>query len=96
MDLFVFSDDPNRQSETPTEETQSTETNTAEEITTYTDKNTIMAVQEALNKAGYSCGTPDGVAGTMTNKAIIDFKTAQGMADADSTITDALLQALGI
>ena len=29
---------------------------------TYTDKDTVKAVQEALNAAGYPCGVADGIA----------------------------------
>ena len=29
---------------------------------TYTDKETVKAVQEALNAAGYPCGVADGIA----------------------------------
>ena len=34
----------------------------AEEQKVYTDKETVQKVQEALNQAGFNCGTPDGVA----------------------------------
>ena len=62
----------------------------------YTDKDTVKKVQQALNDAGFNCGTPDGLAGKKTNQAIIDFKAANGLDDATADITDALLAALGI
>ena len=63
--------------------------------TVYTDQETVIKVQQALNDAGYNCGTPDGIAGNNTNQAIINFKAANGL-DESSDITDALLEALGI
>lgn len=65
-------------------------------VTVYTDKDTVKKVQQALNDAGYPCGTPDGLAGKKTNKAVIDFKADHGIDDASADITDALLAALGI
>ncbi len=61
----------------------------------YTDKETIRKVQEALNNAGFNCGTADGIAGNNTNSAITDFKAAKGITG-EAEITDELLTALGI
>ena len=72
--------------EVPAEETAAT---------VYTDTETVIKVQEALNAAGYDCGVADGIAGNNTNQAIINFKAANGL-DESSDITDALLTALGI
>ena len=66
------------------------------EARVYTDQETVKKVQQALNEAGFSCGTPDGVAGNMTNTAIIDFKASKGLDAGNADITDALLEALGI
>ena len=66
------------------------------EVKVYTDQETVKKVQQALNEAGFSCGTPDGVAGNMTNTAIIDFKASKGLDAGNADITDALLEALGI
>ena len=68
----------------------------AEPPVVYTDRETVKKVQQALNDAGYNCGTPDGLAGKKTNQAVIDFKAANGIDDATPDITDALLAALGI
>lgn len=65
------------------------------EGTTYTDKETVKQVQQALNDAGYNCGTPDGAAGKNTKKAISDFQAASGL-EATGEIDDALLVALGL
>ena len=37
----------------------------------YTDKDTVKKVQQALNDAGFDCGTPDGAAGKKTKNASI-------------------------
>ena len=61
----------------------------------YTDRITVRLAQEALNAAGYNCGTPDGIAGTNTEKAISDYQTANGLT-VTGTVTDELLSSLGI
>ena len=58
-------------------------------------KETIKAVQQALNEAGYDCGTPDGAAGKKTKNAITQYQTDRGMI-ATGTITEELLIALGL
>ena len=40
----------------------------------HTDTETIRQVQEALNSAGYNCGTPDGDAGANTSAAIQQYR----------------------
>lgn len=62
---------------------------------TDTDKATVKAVQQALNDAGYDCGTPDGVAGKKTAAAITAYQEANGL-EATGEIDDALLAALGL
>ncbi|HEX4694828.1 hypothetical protein [Sphingomonas sp.] len=42
-------------------------------------------VQEALNEAGFPCGTPDGVVGTNTRAAILAYRSEKGL-----TITPAI------
>lgn len=61
----------------------------------YTDKDTVKKVQQALNNAGYDCGTPDGAAGKKTKAAIKDYQNANGLT-ASGVIDDELLAALGI
>lgn len=64
-------------------------------IVTYTDADTVKRVQEALNAAGYDCGTPDGSAGNMTVGQIQKYQTDKGL-NVTGTITDELLESLGI
>ena len=59
------------------------------------DKQTVKQVQQALNDAGYNCGTPDGMAGKKTHTAISDFQAANGLS-VTGEIDEALLTALGI
>ena len=68
---------------------------TAATAAAYTDKDTVKKVQQALNDAGYNCGTPDGVAGKKTAAAITQYQTDKGL-EATGTIDDALLQAMGL
>jgi len=68
---------------------------TAALAATYTDKDTVKKVQQALNDAGYNCGTPDGVAGKKTTAAITQYQTDKGL-EVTATIDDALLEAMGI
>lgn len=67
----------------------------AKPMKTYTDSDTIKKVQEALNAAGYDCGTPDGVSGSGTKAAIEKYQTDQALT-VTGTITDELLKALGV
>ena len=64
-------------------------------MTEYTDKETVKATQQALNDAGYNCGTPDGVAGKNTKKAISSYQSDHGL-NATGTVTHELLVSLGL
>lgn len=87
--------------ETTTDEPALTEENTASEpmsqetVTEYKDSATIKVVQQALNSAGYNCGTPDGVAGGKTTEAITKYETDKGIT-VNGVITDELLNSLNI
>jgi len=59
----------------------------------YTDQETVVAVQQALNEAGYDCGTPDGKIGNMTRSAISAYQEASGLT-VTGTIEDELLENL--
>jgi len=63
--------------------------------TQYTDAGIVKAVQEALNAAGFDCGSPDGKAGSKTEAAIRAFEQDKGI-NVNGVITDELLEALGI
>lgn len=65
------------------------------EIIEYTDKIYVRAAQEALNSAGYNCGTPDGIAGPQTTQAITSYQTDKGLT-VKGTVTNELLDSLGI
>ena len=45
----------------------------------YKDKPTVKAVQQALNDAGYNCGTPDGSAGKKTRATIESYRADKGL-----------------
>ena len=68
---------------------------TSAESVVYTDKETVKKVQQALNDAGYDCGTPDGIAGKKTESAIKAFQAANGL-EQTGVIDDQLLEALGL
>lgn len=59
------------------------------------DSETVRQVQQALNDAGFDCGTPDGQAGPMTAGAISAYEEANGLT-VDGQITEDLLNSLGI
>ena len=59
------------------------------------DASVIQQVQQALNNAGFDCGTPDGVAGNKTAEAVRSYQEAKGMT-VDGQISDDLLAWLGI
>ena len=61
----------------------------------YTDEETIEKVQEALNEAGYDCGTPDGIAGRNTYAAMNEYQEDHEL-PVTNDVTDALLKSLGI
>ena len=56
---------------------------------------TVKEVQQALNDAGFDCGTPDGIAGNKTSEAIIEYQKSQGLEE-NGWVTDELLASLGI
>lgn len=64
----------------------------------YTEKDIIKAVQEAMNAQGFDCGTPDGVAGKNTAKAISGFQAANGLNETGTATHETLkkLRDLGI
>lgn len=72
-----------------------TEVNTTLDSKIYTDKETVKAVQTALNEAGFSCGTPDGVAGNKTIAAITNYQTSEGLT-VTGTITHETLISMGL
>lgn len=57
------------------------------------DKETVLSVQEALNKLGYSCGTADGILGANTKNSIIAFQKDNGL-NPTGEITSGLLKQL--
>lgn len=63
--------------------------------TEYTDNSTIRIVQQALNEAGFNCGTPDGVAGSGTKAAIQEYQKSKKL-NVNGVITDELLESLGV
>lgn len=58
-------------------------------------KETIRNVQEALNSAGYPCGTPDGIIGNKTKAAISQYRQEHALASGDYIDID-LLSSLGL
>lgn len=60
---------------------------------TYSDKDTVKKVQEALNAAGYECGTADGIAGDKTKQAISKYQADHNLTES-GVIDDDLLNAL--
>lgn len=59
------------------------------------NKETVKAVQQALNDAGFDCGKPDGSAGKKTAAAISAYQQANGLEETGE-ISFALLNALGL
>lgn len=41
--------------------------------------NDVAAVQSALNRNGYNCGTADGIFGSKTRTAVLNFQNAKGL-----------------
>lgn len=50
-------------------------------------KSTIKDVQTKLNSIGYSCGTPDGIAGKNTKAAVTSFQKLCGLSNQSGAIT---------
>ena len=65
------------------------------EAEAYTDAETVTKVQEALNAAGFDCGTPDGKAGPKTYEALNAYQSQNGLV-VTNDITDSLLVSLGV
>ena len=61
----------------------------------YNSNATAKNLQTALNRAGYNCGTPDGIVGNHTRQAISSYKEDHKMGS-DSDITFPLLASLGV
>ena len=61
----------------------------------YTDSNTIKMVQDALNQAGYECGTADGISGSRTIQAINNYRSDHGL-EQNGMIDNELLQSFGL
>ena len=59
------------------------------------DSETYKALQEALNKAGYNCGEPDGLYGRKTREAVESFRKAYRLENGTG-IDEELLKALDI
>ena len=59
----------------------------------YRDPATIKAVQEALNAAGYNCGTPDGIWGPNTMTGILEYQKSSGLSET-GTVAKELLNSL--
>ena len=57
------------------------------------DKETTKNVQEVLNTLGYDCGTPDGIAGDMTNTAVSKYQEDHGLY-VSGNIDDSLIKSL--
>ena len=58
------------------------------------DASVIFATQNALNKAGFNCGTADGVIGANTSNAITQYQTEKGL-EITGKINEQLLISLG-
>lgn len=58
-------------------------------------KKTIKKVQKKLNELGYDCGTPDGVMGSKTKRALKKFQKDNEL-KADGVIGKKTLKALGL
>ena len=63
--------------------------------TDYSSKEIVQAVQQALGEQGYDCGTPDGIAGSLTREAIAAYRAAKRVGSGDQ-IDEELLDSLGI
>lgn len=67
---------------------------TVQAATTY-NRATIKKVQKKLNKYGYDCGDPDGIAGSKTKKAIKKYQRDNDLT-VTSTINAKLLKSLNV
>lgn len=95
-DEIVFSLNHNALTNNDTENT----TTQAEQIDSIaqidlSSSSTIIQIQEALNKAGYVCGTPDGSIGPMTADAIKAYETNHNLTPSGQ-ISYELIELLGL
>ncbi|MBR1561514.1 MAG: peptidoglycan-binding protein [Clostridia bacterium] len=67
----------------------------ANRLQVFVEANIIKAAQQALNAAGYDCGTPDGVMGNNTRSSLSAYQQAQGLT-VTGTPTYETLVALGV
>lgn len=58
-------------------------------------RNTVKKVQKKLNRLGYECGTPDGIMGSKTKRALKKFQKDCDL-EADGVIGKKTLQALNL
>ena len=63
-------------------------------VKSYTDAETVKKVQEALNAAGYDCGTPDGILENVLEQVTV-YQLVNGLT-LTMTITEEVLASLGI
>ena len=48
--------------------------------TTYSSADSeLLLIQKKLNELGFNCGTPDGVMGSKTKQAVMDFQKSKGL-----------------
>lgn len=59
------------------------------------NKPTVKKVQKKLNKYGYDCGTPDGIAGSKTKKAVKQYQKDNDLT-VTGTINSKLLKSLNV
>jgi Putative peptidoglycan-binding domain-containing protein len=55
----------------------------------------VMTLQQQLNEKGFDAGTPDGILGPGTRRAVSQFQHQQGMI-ADGFVDKKILDALGV
>ena len=87
-----------KESETEEKTTEAPETELSTEPNydiDFDSKETVMAVQDALNKAGFDCGAVDGIAGKNTKGKIAEFKKENDLLE-NEEIDLELIKALGI
>ena len=59
-------------------------------------KDMIKIIQDILNTKGYECGTPDGVVGEKTKKALQEFLNNESNIETDHMIISMFAESLGI
>lgn len=79
----------------PYKTTASTTASTTTVETVSKDTETVKAVQGALNERGYDCGTPDGIMGKKTKRALMKFQEDNGLT-VDGIIGEQVTAALEI